>query len=220
MSTPIRAWLVVTNAALSLGLLRVFLLVVGVVVLTAGGGDNDDDFGTLCDEKLMPPLRFALALSFLEVFNALIGATRSNPLHVSLFAVVRFGVEHLCVVQHQPSNALSCGAWQHLWTVACWSLGDAVRFFCFFIDNFAPRGGSSGAKSVRYTVGPLLFPLGFLGEMLMVIAAAGAAETGMVKVGLYGAACLWPAGFYPLYTQLLRQRRKFFSAQRASKKEN
>jgi hypothetical protein len=152
----------------------------------------------ICEERLTPALSLALYLSFLELFNALVGVTKSKPHQVLLFSIVRFGVEMLA------APLLPCGSWQHLLTVFCWSSGDTVRFFCFAWDNLVPGGRM--AKAVRYTVGPLLFPFGALGEMLMVIAAA---QDGRPK--MYIAALLWPAGFYPLFTQLLKQRKKFFA---------
>jgi hypothetical protein len=51
-----------------------------------------------------------------------------------------------------------------------------------------------------------MFPLGTVGEMAMVIRAA---MNG--RPILYVAAALWPAGFFPLMKQLLRQRRKHFA---------
>jgi Protein tyrosine phosphatase-like protein, PTPLA len=153
---------------------------------------------SVCLLKLTPDVRMATLGGFLELFNAMLGSTRSNPRQVLLFCVVRAGVEYL-VAPHLPS----CSQWQHLMTVFLWSLGDTIRFGCFFLDSMVP--GGNFAKSVRYTVGPVLFPLGALGEMLMVIALAQ--HTGNKL--LYAAAMLWPVGFYPLMKQLLKQRRKF-----------
>lgn len=159
-----------------------------------------DADSAMCEETLRPKLLAALAVSFLELFSSLIGLTRSNPIQVLLFSTVRAGVEVLV------APLLPCGCWQHLLTAACWSTGDVIRFGCFALDSLSPQFGSF-VKAIRYTVGPLLFPLGASGEMLMVI---GAANDG--RPGMYIAAALWPAGFYPLMTQLLKQRRKYFSS--------
>lgn len=150
-----------------------------------------------CTQSLVPTLSLALSLSFLELVNALIGATRSKPLQVLLFSVVRFGTEVIV------GSMIPCGCWQHIMTVFFWSFGDTIRFGCFVLDALAP--GGRVARAVRYTAGPVLFPFGATGEMLMVIAAAQNDRPAM-----YIAAALWPIGFYPLFTQLLRQRRKFF----------
>lgn len=200
-----RVWLVLTNAAMMLGWLRVLLLLIfsqyDAIILRHNNSNNS------CDEQLVPALRVALLISFVELFNSLAGVTRSKPEQVLLFAVIRMGVEvSVAPLLDDPSCP---SAWQHLFTVFCWSLGDTVRFFCFFIDNLL-ADGTRWPKAVRYTVGPALFPLGFAGEMLMVVAAAAGREKRAAKLAMYGAACLWPAGFYPLFTQLLRQRRKFF----------
>jgi hypothetical protein len=50
------------------------------------------------------------------------------------------------------------------------SFGDLVRFGCFTVDTAVP--GIRMVKSVRFTVAPILFPIGASGEMLMVILAA------------------------------------------------
>jgi hypothetical protein len=143
----------------------------------------------------------ATVIGFLELFNAMMGNTRSNPRQVLLFCIIRAGVEHLVA----PMLA-SCSQWQHLLTVFMWSLGDTIRFGCFLLDVLVP--GARFAKTVRYNTGPLLFPLGALGEMLMVI---NLARHSGVRT-LYLVAVLWPLGFYPLMKQLLKQRRKFFQA--------
>jgi Protein tyrosine phosphatase-like protein, PTPLA len=195
-----RAWLVLTNAAMMLGWLRVLLLLVREYETLCR--HQDPTPVTVCEDQLVPVLQTALAISFVELLNAIAGVTRSKPQQVLLFAVIRMGVELLVAPLLD-----SCSAWQHLFTVACWSLGDTLRFSCFFLDNVVP--GGSWAKSVRYTVGPILFPLGTVGEMLMVISAANK-QTGVAKPAMYAAASLWPVGFYSLFTQLMRQRRKFF----------
>jgi hypothetical protein len=112
--------------------------------------------------------------------------------------IVRTGVEVLV------TPLITCGAWQHLATALFWSFGDTIRFGCFAVDEAFPQAGTH-AKSVRYTVGPMLFPLGAAGEMLMVLRAAMDG-----RPLLYIAAALWPLGFYPLMKQLRRQRKKHF----------
>ena len=180
-----------------------------------------------CSTAVIPAVRIALTISFLELVNAVTGITRSPPAPVLLFAVVRFGVEWIVAPQLE-----SCDALLHLLTVTCWSIGDAIRFSCFGIDSgcqllpqrrrrlVAAPGSSSvstsssriqnAVKAVRYTVGPILFPIGAAGEMLMVLAAAQRKQ-GNAKLWTWAAASLWPVGFYPLFTQLLKQRQKFFA---------
>jgi Protein tyrosine phosphatase-like protein, PTPLA len=187
------AWILVTNWSLMYGWAKVLR------TFYRHWRALQDVGSSVCLLKLTPDVRMATLGGFLELFNAMLGSTRSNPRQVLLFCVVRAGVEYL-VAPHLPS----CSQWQHLMTVFLWSLGDTIRFGCFFLDSLVP--GGNFAKSVRYTAGPVLFPLGALGEMLMVIALAQ--HTG--NKFLYAAAMLWPVGFYPLMKQLLKQRRKFF----------
>lgn len=190
----VKAWLLLSNAIMCLGWARV------LAVFLFGSVTQDEDS---CSEQLPSAVSMALYLSFLELFNALVGFTRSKPHQVLLFAVVRFGVELLV------APMLPCTSWQHILTTVSWSLGDTVRFGCFAADTI--WSGSYMAKAVRYTVGPLLFPFGASGEMFMVIAGA---QDGRPK--MYLAALLWPAGFYPLYTQLLKQRKKFMAKSKSS----
>ncbi|GKY93147.1 hypothetical protein MPSEU_000282700 [Mayamaea pseudoterrestris] len=129
-----------------------------------------------------------------------VGFTRSSPLAVLVFCVVRATVELIVAPMLTPS----CNSDAHLWTAVCWSLGDAIRFFCFFVDAIVP--GGTVFKRVRYAVGPLVFPLGATGEMIMVAKLAHQRKW----YGLYLVAALWPVGFYPLYKSLLANRRKFF----------
>ncbi len=176
-----QTWIVTTNAAIALGWARVLLL-----------------FGL--DQLDRNAVLVALALSCLELLSALLRFTRSNPLQVLLFSSVRLGVEVL-VAPHCSENL-------HWFTVSCWAIGDTVRFSCFLFDALIE---SRLPKAIRYTVGPILFPLGFLGECFMVADVARRQETFSAKAWIYFAASLWPLGFYPLYSQLLRQRRKFFA---------
>jgi Protein tyrosine phosphatase-like protein, PTPLA len=151
-----------------------------------------------CERNLRPALYFALAVSMIELVTCVIGWTRSNPIHVLVFASVRAGVEIFV------TPLVGCSSWQHLLTAFCWSLGDAIRFGCFTVDGLFP--GGSLAKSIRYTIGPIFFSVGTLAEMLMVTRAAMNGRT-----LLYLAAALWPIGFFPLMRQLLYQRRKHFA---------
>jgi Protein tyrosine phosphatase-like protein, PTPLA len=172
---------------------------------------------TLCNDQFVPIVRSALMISFLELFNSITGMTRSKPAQVLLFAIIRFGVEHIV-----GSSISTCpSAWSHVVTVVCWSLGDSIRFGCFFLDSVASNG-SRWAKYVRYTVGPILFPLGTLGEMFMVLTMA--VDTYRINklqsIAMYIAALvLWPIGFYSLFTQLLRQRQKFLQQLEATSDE-
>jgi hypothetical protein len=188
-----RSWLLVSNAAMMIGWAKVLKL------LFRNWRSVHDPLSPVGLDLLTPAVVQALSISFLEVFNSLVGVTRSKPLQVLLFAVVRFGVQVIV------APLLPCTAWQHLLTVFCWSLGDTIRFACFVLDNLVPKGHI--AKAVRYTVGPMVFPFGATGEMLMVLAVAR-----NDRPLFYLAALLWPAGFYPLFVQLLAQRRKFFES--------
>jgi Protein tyrosine phosphatase-like protein, PTPLA len=192
------AWKVFSNAVMMLGWVRVLMRVAALLQQTASPSEE-----TVCQGLLGDATQHALFLSFLELFNAVTGVTRSKPAQVLLFSVIRLGVEILV------TPVISCASWQHVFTIACWSLGDSVRFACFLLDSLL-RDGSQTAKKIRYTVGPILFPAGTLGEMVMVIAAANTQEVALHKYAIYGAASLWPVGFYALFTQLLRQRKKFF----------
>lgn len=185
--------LLAANAVTCLAWLRVLL-----VYVTQGWSGLSDDAAAVCEETLRPTLFWALVISTLELVTSLTGLTRSKPMQVLLFASVRTGTE-LWVTPLLGS----CGAWQHLWTALIWSLGEVVRFGCFTVDGLV---ATRIVKSIRYTVGPILFPLGAGGEMFMVMRAASVQGRPM----LYVAACLWPLGFYPLMKQLLKQRRKHF----------
>jgi hypothetical protein len=197
-----RAWLLMTNATMMIAWARTLrVLYRNFDSIVDGTGSSDVCLGILTDYT-----KLALIISFFEVTNAGMGFTRSKAQFVLLFAVVRMGVELLV------APLLPCNCWQHLLTVFCWSLGDTIRFGCFVLDSLVP--GGTLAKSVRYTVGPLLFPFGAGGEMLMVVAAASNG-----RPLLYLAAALWPAGFYPLMKQLLRQRRKHFAKQTPKKEK-
>lgn len=194
------AWLVLSNIIVSLAWARVFSLL--IIYRDSLLGENSDD--KACQDILLPATHTALCLSFLELFNALSGLTRSKPTQVLTFNAVRMGIA-LWIAPKLP-----CHCWQALMTIACWSLGDTIRFGCFGIDTLLPGGRT--AKNIRYTVAPILFPFGALGEMLMVI------EVGTVPFYLFS--LLWPIGFYPLMAQLLKQRRKHFSNDPAKKKHD
>lgn len=145
--------LVLSNAAMMVSWLRVCLLFV-----TRGWNSLEEE--EMCQSVLRPALLIALGVSFLELANALVGFTRSKPLQVLLFATVRLGVEVLL------SPLMPCGAWQHLTVALCWSLGEIVRFGCFAVYSLIPSL-STTVKSVRYTVGPIMFPIGEGGALKM-----------------------------------------------------
>ena len=167
-----------------------------------------------CSALVHPQTLTALAISGIELLNALLGLTKSKPHQVLLFSSVRAGVELLL------SPLLPCNEPRHLWTVGCWAMDGLFRFGSFGLDALLSLFGYESSpiiKSIRYTVGPLLFPLGAGGEMFMVLRAA---KDG--RPALYFAASLWPVCFHPLMKQLLRQRRKHFKKLKDAKtqKEN
>jgi Protein tyrosine phosphatase-like protein, PTPLA len=207
-----RGWLIGTNACMMFGWMRVLIFLLlhyynNLKVLIPSNATSFNALPPLCNDQFVPLVHIALIASFLEVFNSMTGMTRSKPAQVLLFAIIRFGVEHLV-----GPNLNTCPtAWSHTLTVMCWSLGDTIRFGCFFADSIVPNG-IRWAKYIRYTVGPILFPLGTLGEMLMVLTMANQSyntNKGQ-SLALYVAALfLWPIGFFSLFIQLLRQRQKF-----------
>jgi uncharacterized protein YhhL (DUF1145 family) len=187
-----KVWLLVTNGVMLYSWASVLLNIVYYAYPLFHGSH-------VCEIKLVPAVQSSLRFSFLELLNSVVRATRSNPLQVLLFSVVRWGVERFVAPRMS-----SCNDWQHMLTIFAWSLGDTVRFGCFMLDLLLPQMGL--AKAIRYTVGPIAFPIGALGEMLMVFAAASNGRPWM-----YPLAFLWPLGFYPLMKQLLKQRNKYFS---------
>ena len=209
-----RWWMIATNGIMALAWGRVVWILAYHYYYDGMWTNHNNSNSTWCTIEVIPAVRIALMVSFLELFNAVTGVTRSPPAQVLLFAVVRFGVEIIVAPQLE-----SCQAWPHILTVTCWSVGDAIRFGCFWLDSVmvdASRSSSSRrdiAKAIRYTVGPILFPVGAAGEMIMVLAAAQQKQ-GRAKLWTLVAASLWPLGFYPLFTQLLKQRRKFFAQEK------
>ena len=196
----IQAWLVTTNLITSVAWGRVLL-----IILQNGWEALADKGSDACMALLTPALKTALFISFLELFNCVIGLTRSPVPAVLLFSCTRMGVELL------TAPLIPCGCWQHLLTVAVWSFGDLIRFGCFTVDSAIP--GVRLVKSIRFTVGPILFPIGALGGEMMMVIRAGSDNS---RPLLYGAAALWPVFFYPMMQQLLKQREKHF--QRKDKK--
>lgn len=195
--------LFIGNACINIMWLRVYLL------FFHHGLTMDEQ---TCTTSLRPRVIQALAVSSIELFNAIVGLTKSNPLHVLLFASVRTGVELIAVPQ------LSCNALPHLITTLCWAL-DGIRFGCFALDALISFLGCASVpfiKSIRYTVGPLIFPLGAGGEMSMVLCIA--MQTGNLLV--YFAASLWPLGFYPLMKTLLKQRKRHFQRLKDERRGN
>jgi hypothetical protein len=163
-----------------------------------------DEESDVCSDVLSPALRLALGISFVEVFNSIAGFTRSPLPAVLLISCTRAGVELLV------GPLIPCGSWQHVLTATMWGFGDMVRFGCFAIASAAPDVHL--VKSVRYTVGPILFPIGTFAEMMMVILAASDG-----RPMIYLAAALWPVFFYPMMQQLLKQRRKHFEPKEKKK---
>lgn len=189
-----RMWTLFTNSTMMIAWARVLKIIL-----------HNYPFDKECNALLTPVLTMALYLGFLEFWNALLGVTRSKPAQTLLFSVVRAGVE-LLVAPHLP-----CHTPLHIFTATCWAAGDTIRFGCFLLDQLVP--GARLAKYIRYTVGPILFPFGALGEMLMVIQLGNESQNWY----LYVAASLWPLGFYPLMKQLLKQRRKFMDQAKEKK---
>ena len=187
-------WLAVSNFITAAAWGRVAL----IVLAGAASADFTSNESNTCSTTLVPAVKLALIISFIEIFNCLVGLTRSPLLAVLLFSCTRAGVEYLV------TPIIPCDSWQHILTVFMWGLGDLIRFGCLGMITLFPE--AQMFKSIRFTVAPVLFPIGATGEMLMVILAGSVNNRPM----LYVAAALWPVFFYPMMQQLLKQRRKHF----------
>lgn len=208
-----RAWMLLTNAAVMMGWAKVLKLFVNnwdkILAPTTTTITTFSGPAHVCLSKLDPTIRLAIIISFLEFFNALIGYTKSKPHYVLLFCMIRAIVELLVAPMLLPI----CNHWSHIFTVLCWSIGDTIRFFCFVIDGLVPGGRLM--KKIRYTVGPILFPLGAAGEMIMVATLAYQKQSYV----LYIIAALWVVGFKPLFLSLLANRKKFMAQEKKDKEE-
>jgi hypothetical protein len=187
-------WLAASNFITAAAWGRVAL----IVLTTMASGDLSSSESNACSTALVPAVKMALMISFIEIFNCVTGLTRSPLLAVLLFSCTRAGVEYLV----EP--LIPCGSWQHILTVSMWGVGDFIRFGCLGVVTLLPE--AQVFKSIRFTVAPILFPIGASGEMLMVILAGYVNNRPM----LYMTAALWPVFFYPMMQQLLKQRRKHF----------
>jgi len=191
-----QAWLLITNTLTSLHWWYVLYL-----FLSPSSPPLFSPSSSACIDRLTPAVFAALVVSTLELVNSLTGLTRSKPYQVLIFASARWAVARLI------APLIPCTAWMNLATCCIWGLGDGVRFGCFALDaafSMVSKEGDEpphGIKTVRYTVGPLLFPLGVVGEMGMVLKAAGEG-----RPMLYAVAMIWPLGFFPLMKQLMKQR--------------
>jgi hypothetical protein len=198
-------WLIVTNFFIALAWFRVlWTIVTNFSTITSKtvneySRDVSVDVDPVCRETLGSATNWALWISMMEVLNCIVGLTSSPLPAVFLFSCTRMGVEKLV------APLLPCSCWQHWITVLSWSLGDTIRFGTFAVNTANPR--LVWTKSLRFMVGPILFPIGAFGEMMMVVAAA---QNGRPKA--YLAAVLWPVFFYPMMKQLLKQRRRHFQS--------
>jgi len=163
-------------------------------------------------EEKTPLYQALVATAAIEIMHSMLRISKSPLLPILLFNTVRLGVEYWVA-----SAAASYTCVPHTLMIMAWSLGDGIRFACFALLS---AFDSDFPKHIRYNVGPLLFPVGAFAEAWLVVHVANQQQTKDVhRYLLYAAACLWPVGFYPLYTQLLRQRRKFYQSTKQTKKE-
>ena len=194
-SPMIRYYLLFCNSTMMIGWARTFR------VVFRNWSTLQDPQNPVCQQLLEPYTQLALWLSCLELLNAAMGVTRSKPHQVLLFAGARSSVEFL-ITPLLGDNY--CAHVYHLYTVTFWSFGDMIRFGCFTLDNLVPQ--ATLAKKVRYTVGPIMFPLGILGETLIVYEVARLTWHPFFLV----ATVLWPVFGIVLMRQLLKQRRRFW----------
>lgn len=165
-----------------------------------------------CHDQLYLTVVRALLLSTIELLHCMVGLTRSKPLFVLMFLLVRGGVEYFAG-PYGYFNYVTCTQWEHLYTVSCWSIGEFIRFSCFTV---AEMSSSSLPKSIRYIVGPIAFPLGAIGEMLMLKSLADHPSTKAEhKIWIWILISLWPFGFAVLMKQLLAQKKKYFDTLKA-----
>lgn len=144
---------------------------------------------------------FCTVASLVEVLQALLGWTKTKPLNAAVFVVGR-GFIALYIARF----AVNFHSLAFLLTATFWSIGESVRFFCFALSTVQPSLRIN-LMHIRYTVGPILFPLGFIGEMCMLVQIVLSDFNILVLV----ITMMWPFGFIPLLQSLLRQRKKFLT---------
>lgn len=196
-------WLIASNSLTAAAWMWVLWIIVTNFLASTNEHSNSSSESS-CLDVLGSATNMALWISMMEIVNCLLGFTRSPLPAVLLFSCTRMGVEKIV------APVIPCSSWQHLITVFSWSLGDAIRFGTFAMNTANPSLHIT--KSVRFIVGPILFPIGAFGEMMMVVAAA---QDGRPKA--YIAAALWPVFFFPMMKQLLKQRRKHFQSTKEEK---
>jgi hypothetical protein len=199
-------WLIATNILTAGAWFRVlWTIVINFSNITNKATTTTTTTTNVCRELLGSATNWALWISMMEIVNCLVGLTSSPLPAVLLFSCTRMGVEKIV------APLFPCSNWQHLMTLLSWSIGDTIRFGTFAINTANPR--MVWTKSLRFMVGPIVFPIGAFGEMMMVVAAAAAQRDNGRRRQAYlaaAAAALWPVFFYPMMKQLLKQRRRHF----------
>lgn len=148
-----------------------------------------------CDYDAMQfVIDLSIALSGLELLHSFIGLTKTKPQSVALFVGARAFIG-LYVCRMFPCSTA------YMLTALAWGCGETVRLGCFAVDSVLP---SRTVKTVRYTVGPLCFPMGSFGEWVLLINAAMLGRDRGMWILVVG----WPIGFAALMKQLLAQRVK------------
>ena len=185
------AWLVVSN----LGLAATWFYAGSVAV----SGECDAD-------ALLRAASVAILVTTLEFFHALLGITRSGPGNVALFTVAR-AIIGVVIGARLPCHPAFVA------TVLAWSCGEIVRFTCFSLTALTTlsaswdRFAAARLRAVRYNAGPVFFSIGTCGEIVMLVLAATSSTSGSTW-WTWALVVGWPAGFFILMRQLLKQRRK------------
>jgi hypothetical protein len=127
-----RAWLLLSNATMMIGWAKVLK----ALYHNWASLMDVSQPSVACLQVLDMEARIAVLIGFLEFFNAMTQMTKSSPVQVLLFCMVRASVELLVA----PLMLPICNNWQHVATLVCWSLGDTIRFWCFTLDVLVPGG--------------------------------------------------------------------------------
>lgn len=157
------AYLLIYNTILTVGWTLILVETVKRVLTYRSFYDLGECHGLW--KAIEVPLKICQTAAFLEVFHAMFGLVRSNPMIVLIQIVSRVFLVW-GVANHIPQAQLTIGIFL---AVTAWSITEIIRYAYYALNLFqlAPQW----LTWCRYTFFIVLYPLGVTGELVTIIKA-------------------------------------------------
>jgi len=158
--------------------------------------------------KTIDTLKYVQLMAVLEVVHAALGLVPSAVTSTAMQISSRLFISWYAGATLKAG--VFCQAYPMM--LGAWILSDLTRYLYYTANLLSLQ--SSILTWLRYSLFLALYPIGTIGEMLMILTGRHA-TSGNISHGLLAISMVYPLGFMYMYSHMIKQRRKYLSQPKA-----